>query len=202
MPGQSQSPGDAQGNEASTPTENIAPGSPLWDHDAHGQESYGQGYDFSDPVSLLKPEIGVRPHGSAITRFGKFGFKKSYAMLSTEHGQVVRIPILRTEGNQGQWTIEVFQDREPAYGADSTGVVGSFRTAVEDGFDVCRVDCDIHTLNVSKPGFVWDASRQVLSVTFENGETRKSLQVSVNEFIYPEKRQQQTPTIETADIPF
>ena len=38
--------------------------------------------------------------------------------------------------------------------------------------------------------------------TNENGETRKSLQVSVNEFIFPEKRQEQTPTMETADIPF
>ena len=42
--------------------------------------------------------------------------------------------------------------------------------------------------------------------TNKEGETKqnttKSLQVSVNEFIFPEKRQQQTPTLETADIPF
>ena len=40
--------------------------------------------------------------------------------------------------------------------------------------------------------------------TNEDGETKKYLQVSVNEFTYPEKRTEQTPQakLETADLPF
>ena len=40
--------------------------------------------------------------------------------------------------------------------------------------------------------------------TNEDGETKKYLQVSVNEFTYPEKRTEQTPQakLETPDLPF
>ena len=161
-------------NKESTPTSDIAPGSPLWYAAAtgvHHQKDFGPGYDQHDPVGLHK---GGYPQGAAITRFGKFSFKQTMSVVGSEHGEVIDLPILRTEGNRGEWTVIISADKKR-----STGKLGEFKTSVEHGYDVCRVDLDLISLNKDIPGVSWSNRTQELSVTFADGEMEKNLKMIV-----------------------
>ena len=166
-----QDPFKRKDNKKSTPTSSIAPGSPLWNAPQHSQKSYGQGYDHNDPVSLLK---GTYSDGTSITRFGKFGFKKSFAVHGENHGTVFNIPILREEGAQGTWEIVISQDK-----IKSTGVLGNYRSTTENGYDVCKVDLDIWSMNEGKDGFSWSDVDKELTLTFIDGEIEKVIQAIV-----------------------
>ena len=164
-----------QDNKKSTDTSDIAPGAPIWFRAAsgvHNNRDAGHGYSAQDPIPLSK---GSYPGGSAITRFGKIGFKQSNNFVNTQHGDVIDFPIVREEGSQGEWTILIKQPDN----SRQTGKMGSFNTAVEYGYDVCRVDVDLYTLNQGIPGVSFSTQTGELSVTFLNGETEKLLKMVV-----------------------
>ena len=164
-----------QDNKKSTDTSQIAPGAPIWYRAAsgvHNNRDAGHGYSAQDPIPLSKGDYTA---GSAITRFGKIGFKKSMNFVNTQHGEIIDFPILREEGSQGEWTVIIKQPDNPG----QTGRMGSYNTAIEHGYDVCRVDVDLYTLNASVPGVNFDTSTGELSVTFLNGETEKLLKMVV-----------------------
>ena len=165
---------DEQDNKKSTPTSDIAPGSPLWYASAQGihhQKDFGPGYDSHDPVGLHK---GKAIAGNAITRFGKFSFKPTMSVTGTEHGEIIDMPILRTEGSKGEWTVVISADPKR-----TTGKLGLYQTATEHGYDVCRIDVDVYSLNKDIPGVAWSNLTQELSVTFQHGETEKNLRAVI-----------------------
>jgi hypothetical protein len=100
----SQNPNDRQDNKKSTPTSSITPGEPLWTQKPHEQQSFDQGYDWHEPVSLLQGNVS---DGNSLTRFGKFSFKRSQNVIGIDHGTIIDIPILRTEGAAGKFTLLV-----------------------------------------------------------------------------------------------
>ena len=76
-------PYEYQDNKKSTDTSKIAPGAPIWYRAAsgiHNNRDAGHGYSAQDPIPLSK---GLYNIGSAITRFGKIGFKKSNNFVNT-----------------------------------------------------------------------------------------------------------------------
>ena len=168
-------PYEYQDNKKSTDTSKIAPGAPIWYRAAsgiHNNRDAGHGYSAQDPIPLSK---GLYNIGSAITRFGKIGFKKSNNFVNTQHGDIMDFPILREEGSQGEWTVTIKQPDNQG----QTGRMGEFNTAVEHGYDVCRVDVDLYTLNQNIPGVEFSTQTGELSVTFKDGETEKLLRMVV-----------------------
>lgn len=102
---------DEQDNKKTTPTSNIAPGTPLWyDSSAgkHHQKDFGPGYDSHDPVGLHK---GSFIKGNSVDRFGEIGFR--YDKLPTGHGEVFEIVIDRKGGVKSDQAVVISIDRDP-----------------------------------------------------------------------------------------
>jgi len=128
-------------NDVATPL-SVVPGVPHWRQTDHDQVDIGQGYDFHDPVSLQIGGESAYKTGTAISMFGKVGFRSDQAVINTDHGRIYELEITRKYGTQGTYDFYIKYD-QPA----STGFPGDFRTGVEHGFDVCKVDLDLTTLN-------------------------------------------------------
>ena len=130
-------------NDTETPL-SVIPGVPHWAYEnKHGQRNHGQGYDYHDPTGLQQANsTGGYGVGNAITMYGVVGFRPDQALISTEHGNVVDVYLTRRFGTQGTYDFYIYYDP-----TRSDGVPGNFRTDVEHGFDVCRCDFDLGTLN-------------------------------------------------------
>ena len=166
----SQNPLDRKDNKNSTPTSNLTPGEPLWNKRDHEQKSFGQGYDWHEPVSLMKGSVAK---GNSLIRYGKFSFKRSMRTTGTAHGRIIDIPILRTEGSQGEFTL-ILTQKDPE---NESGVFGNFNTFVNHGYYYCNVDVDMVSLNTQQ-GVSFDAQNRV-RVTFKSGETEKILKTII-----------------------
>lgn len=167
----SQNPNDRKDNKKSTPTSDLTPGEPLWNKRDHTQKSFGQGYDWHEPVSLMKGSV---ESGNSLIRYGKFSFKRSMKTTGTSHGRVIDIPILRTEGSQGRFTLILRQQDS----SNENGVFGNFNTFVEHGYYYCNVDVDMVSLNTQQ-GVSFDPATNSVRVTFESGETEKILKTII-----------------------
>ena len=165
----SQKPSDRKDNKNATPSSNIAPGEPLWNKKAHDQKSFDQGYDWHEPVSLMKGSVS---DGNSLIRFGKFQFKRAMKTTGLDHGTVIDVPILRTEGSQGEFTLYITQVEE----SGRTAEMGLYNTFVNHGYYYCNIDLDLVSLNTDK-GVVWNADEHRVEVTFADGETEKFLKV-------------------------
>ena len=128
-------------NDKSTPL-SVVPGVPHWKQTDHDQVDIGQGYDFHDPVSLQIGGESAYKTGTAISMFGKVGFRADQSIINTDHGRVYDLEITRKYGTQGTYDFLIKADM-----VKSTGVPGNIRTGVEHGFDVCKCDLDLVTLN-------------------------------------------------------
>lgn len=166
----SQNPQDRKSNDVSTPTSNLSPGEPLWTTRDHIQKSFGQGYDWHEPVSLMKGSVS---DGQSLIRFGKFSFKRSMKTTGCNHGSIIDVPITRTEGSQGRFTLLLRQVIN-----NENGVFGTFNTFVDHGYYYCNVDVDMVSLNTQQ-GVSYDPVEKVVRVTFESGETEKVLKTII-----------------------
>lgn len=178
----SQNPYDRKDNKKSTETSNISPGEPLWSSRDHIQQSFGQGYDFSDPVSFLKGDTtneGGYESGNAIDRFGTFSLREQ--RYSCSHGTVIEVIIDRKGGDVGEFEFYIKMDTEPIVGRPdpNTGVIGVFETSVEHGFYTCKVDLDMYTLNKNVDGISYDFTTNTMYVIFRNKELQKRLRFLV-----------------------
>lgn len=151
-------------NDVSTPL-SVQPGDPHWTDKNHDQKNAGQAYDYHDPVSLQR---GGYTQGNAITMFGKVGFRADQIVANIDHGNILLLELTRRFGTQGEFDFYISYNA-PA----STGVLGDFRTDIEHGFDVCKVDLDLLTLNPE----VSAAGPGRFRIRFADGESRKTLQV-------------------------
>jgi hypothetical protein len=172
-----QLPDDFQGNQKSTSSKQIAPGDPMWTgNDIHDQQSFGWGYDYHDPIDLLKGDkkLGGYQSGNAATNFGAMAFEAG--TMQVEHGHIVNLIIKREGGISGTADLVIELDRDPfGTGVDpNTGILGNGRTRVVDGFDVCEVDLDVETLNINNNDIIFDEFTQTLNVKVRPGvrETR------------------------------
>lgn len=178
----SQNPQDRKDNDKSTQTSNISPGEPLWTTRDHIQQSFGQGYDWSDPVSLLKGNTtseGGYSSGNAIDRFGTFSLREQ--RYDTTHGTIVEVIIDRKGGDVGEFEFYFAMDTEPIPGRPdpNTGLIGNYRTGVSYGFYTCDVDLDMYSLNQDVDGVSYDDVSKTLYVIFRNKETQKRLRFLV-----------------------
>lgn len=153
-------------NNVTTPL-TVAPGDPHWSAPEHDQRSMEQLYDYHDPVSLQQ---GGYTTGGALTMFGKVGFEPGQAVMNVDHGTIYDMILTRRYGTQGTFDFVVSQDMK-----NSNGVLGEFRTDVEHGFDICKVDLDMTTLNDE----VTAMSNNRFRVRMKDGEARKVLRVIV-----------------------
>ncbi|MDC3298483.1 hypothetical protein OAU81_00265 [bacterium] len=153
-------------NNVTTPL-TVAPGDPHWSAPEHDQRSMEQLYDYHDPVSLQQ---GGYTTGGALTMFGKVGFEPGQAVMNVDHGTIYDMILTRRYGTQGTFDFVVSQDMK-----NSNGVLGDFRTDVEHGFDICKVDMDMTTLNDE----VTAMSNNRFRVRMKDGEARKVLRVIV-----------------------
>ena len=153
-------------NNVTTPL-TVAPGDPHWSQPEHDQRNIDQGYDYHDPVSLQQ---GGYTTGGALTMFGKVGFEPGQAVINVDHGTIYDMILTRRYGTQGTYDFVVSMDMK-----NSTGVLGDFRTGVEHGFDICKVDLDMTTLNDQ----VTAMSNNRFRVRMKDGEARKVLKVIV-----------------------
>lgn len=153
-------------NDVTTPL-TVAPGDPHWSEPEHDQRSMEQLYDYHDPVSLQQ---GGYTTGGALTMFGKVGFEPGQAVMNVDHGTIYDMILTRRYGTQGTFDFVVSQDMK-----NSNGVLGDFRTDVEHGFDICKVDMDMTTLNDE----VTAMSNNRFRVRMKDGEARKVLRVIV-----------------------
>ena len=153
-------------NDVTTPL-SVVPGVPHWRQTDHNQVDIGQGYDFHDPVSLQIGGESAYKTGTAISMFGKVGFRSDQSVINTDHGRIYELEITRKYGTQGTFDFFITWAM-----AESTGVLGSHRTAVEHGFNVCKVDVDLTTLNpqVSAEAAGW-------RIRMEDGRSRMMLRV-------------------------
>ena len=177
-----QDPSKFQGNQKSTSSKDISPGDPMWTTgDDHSQQSFGWGYDYGDPVDFLKGDtsIGGYNSGNSSSNFGELGFE--VATINTGHGEIVEIVILRQGGYNGEVDLLLEIDRDPfGTGIDpNTAIIGSGRTRVVDGFDVCEVDVDVETLNLDDPDLFWDDVNQQLRIKMQPGKRLKRIPVVV-----------------------
>lgn len=161
----------SKSNKNTTPL-SVVPGVPHWAYEnKHGQRNHGQGYDYHDPTGLQKADgSGGYGVGNAITMFGVVGFRPDQELVSTEHGNIIDIYLTRRFGTQGAYDFYIYYDPDR-----STGIPGDFRTDVEHGFDVCRCDIDLGTLNPS----VSTVSTGQWRIRFEHGESLKRLRAIV-----------------------
>lgn len=178
----SQNPYDRKDNSESTSTSNITPGEPLWNKREHIQKSFGQGYDWSDPVSFLKGNTtneGGYESGNAIDRFGTFSLREQRYDYS--HGSIVEVIIDRTGGDVGEFEFYMKMDTEPTPGRPdpNTGIIGPFQTSVEHGFYTCKVDLDMYSLNKDVDGISYDFNTNTMYIVFRNKETQKRLRFLV-----------------------
>ena len=151
-------------NDVTTPL-SVKPGDPHWSDKNHDQVDAGPAYDYHDPVSLQR---GGYSTGNAITMFGKVGFRADQIVANVDHGNILLLELTRRFGTQGEFDFFI------SYNAiDSTGILGDFRTDVEHGFDVCKIDLDLLTLNPE----VSAAGPGRFRIRFKDGESRKTLQV-------------------------
>lgn len=158
-------------NNTETPL-GVIPGVPHWAYtNKHGQRNHGQGYDYHDPTGLQQADgAGGYTSGNAITMFGTVGFRPDQSLISTEHGNIVDIYLTRRYGTQGAYDFYIYYDPDR-----STGVPGDFRTDVEHGFDVCRCDIDLGTLNPT----VSSAGLGRWRIRFEHGEALKRIRAII-----------------------
>ena len=160
----------SKSNDVETPL-SVVPGDPHWAYkNKHGQRNHGQGYDYHDPTDLQTADPTGYKSGNAITMYGRVGFRPDQAVVATEHGTIHTLHMTRRYGTQGTFDFFIYFDPDR-----STGVPGDFRTGIEHGFNVCRVDLDLSTLNdgvtAEGPG-KW-------RVRFYDGEFHKPLQAIV-----------------------
>ena len=153
-------------NNVTTPL-TVAPGDPHWSKPEHNQHDVDQGYDYHDPVSLQQ---GGYTTGGALTMFGKVGFEPGQAVMNVDHGTIYDLILTRRYGTQGTYDFVISMDLN-----NSTGVVGDFRSSVEHGFDICKVDLDMTTLNTE----VTAMNNGRFRVRMKDGEARKELKVIV-----------------------
>lgn len=157
-----------------TPTKNnknatpltVQPGSPHWIKPAHGQKSFGQGYDFHDPVGLQQADSqGAYESGQAVLSFGKVEFELT--VNNVNHGMVFDLDLVRKFGSTGAF--EFWLEWDPS----STGLMGDVKTDIEHGFDITKIDFDLTTLN---PGVSADPyGNNRVKVRFEDGQVRLTL---------------------------
>ena len=131
----------SKSNDVSTPL-SVSPGVPHWKQTDHNQVDTGQGYDYHDPVSLqIGGESGYKT-GTAISMYGKVGFRTDQSVINTDHGRIIYLEITRKYGTQGTFDFLISYNS-----IKSTGLLGDIRSDTEHGFDICKVDVDLLTLN-------------------------------------------------------
>ena len=166
-------------NKKTTPTSDIAPGSPLWYASAtgvHHQKDFGPGYDSHDPVGLHK---GTFIKGNSVDRFGEIGFR--FDKQNGGHGQIMEILIDRKGGVKTDQTVVIGIDRDPlGDGVDyNTGTIGIYNSLEVDGFKTNNVDLDLKTLNTDPSRFSYDDDTHRLTVNCLDGEDQIKIRAIV-----------------------